>query len=90
MLLHHHLLPLCGLDLSAASDGTMRYRSDPSELFQMARDGETEVAVFLPTMSPEAFGLATQDGDVLPPKSTRFLPKLVSGMVWCAHDTDIA
>ncbi len=89
VLLHHHLLPLCGLDLAAASDGSMRYRSDPAELFDMVRAGETEVAVFLPSMSPEAFGLATEDGDVLPPKSTRFLPKLVSGMVWCGHDSAV-
>lgn len=89
VLLHHHLLPLCNLDLAAASDGTMRYKSDPAELFAMAEAGETEIAVFLPSMSPEAFGVATADGDVLPPKSTRFLPKLVSGMVWSGHDTEV-
>ena len=32
---------------------------------------------------------ATEDGDLLPPKSTRFLPKLVSGLVWCGHDAEV-
>jgi uncharacterized protein (DUF1015 family) len=41
-------------------------------------------------MSAEAFALATRDGSVLPPKSTRFLPKLVSGLVWCGHDASTA
>ena len=89
VLLHHHLLPLCQVGLESASDGTMRYKSDADGLFAMVREGGTEVAVFLPSMSPEAFGLATRDGDVLPPKSTRFLPKLVSGMVWCSHDAKV-
>ena len=89
VLLHHHLLALCGLTLAAASDGSMRYRSDPDDLFELAQTGATEVAVILPSMSPESFGVATQDGDVLPPKSTRFLPKLVSGMVWSGHDTEV-
>ena len=89
VLLHHLLLPLGGLDPGAASDGTMRYRSDASDLFELVNTGDTEIGIFLPSMSPEAFGLATQDGDVLPPKSTRFLPKLVSGMVWCGHDAEV-
>ena len=40
-------------------------------------------------MTPKQFALATEDGDLLPPKSTRFLPKLVSGLVWCGHDAEI-
>jgi uncharacterized protein (DUF1015 family) len=33
-------------------------------------------------MSPRTFGDAIAAGQLMPPKSTRFLPKLVSGLVW--------
>lgn len=89
VLLQYQLLASAGLDLSAASDGTLQYRSDPDELWQMRADGEIPAAFFLPPMSPEAFGVATEDGDVLPPKSTRFLPKQISGLVWSAHTATV-
>ncbi len=90
VLLQYQLLAACGLTLANASDGTLVYRSDPDELWQERRGGELPAAFFLPTMSPEAFALATSGGDVLPPKSTRFLPKQVSGLVWCSHDAELA
>ncbi len=33
-------------------------------------------------MSPRTFGDAMAVDELMPPKSTRFLPKLVSGLVW--------
>jgi uncharacterized protein (DUF1015 family) len=37
-------------------------------------------------MAPQQFAAAIAEGDLLPPKSTRFLPKVVSGLVWAGHD----
>jgi uncharacterized protein (DUF1015 family) len=41
-------------------------------------------------MSGESFARAMQGGSLLPPKSTRFLPKVASGLVWVGHDTPVA
>jgi uncharacterized protein (DUF1015 family) len=41
-------------------------------------------------MSPAQFAAAISHGDLLPPKSTRFLPKVFSGLVWAAHDSGLA
>jgi uncharacterized protein (DUF1015 family) len=43
----------------------------------------------LPPMEPAAFGEALGDGHLLPPKSTRFLPKVVSGLVWADHGSKL-
>ena len=80
--LHGVLLPAFGLEARAARDGTVVYRSDPDELWSSIQDGEIAAGFFLPPMSPQDFSLATAQKAVLPPKSTRFLPKLVSGQVW--------
>jgi uncharacterized protein (DUF1015 family) len=37
-------------------------------------------------MAAADFADAVSQGDLLPPKSTRFLPKLISGLVWVGHD----
>jgi uncharacterized protein (DUF1015 family) len=90
VLLHHQLLAAAKLGETAASDGTVIYRADPDAAWNLVASGEAAAAFWLPPMSAEAFALATRDGSVLPPKSTRFLPKLVSGLVWCGHDARTA
>ena len=90
VLLHHQLLTAAGLGDDAASDGTVIYRADPDAARELVASGEAAVAFWLPPMSADGFALATRDGSVLPPKSTRFLPKLVSGLVWCGHDAATA
>ena len=40
-------------------------------------------------MQTAAFAAAIADGEMLPPKSTRFLPKVMSGLVWADHDSKI-
>jgi uncharacterized protein (DUF1015 family) len=82
--LHDELLPRLGLGPESASDGTVTYRSDPDQLWRELAAGEHAVCFFLPPMSPRTFGDAIAAGELMPPKSTRFLPKLVSGLVW--HD----
>ncbi|MEJ2084426.1 MAG: DUF1015 domain-containing protein [Acidobacteriota bacterium] len=84
--LHRGLLAKAGLNSTNDTDGTVVYRSDPQLLFAEISDGRFPVGFWLPPMSGDEFAKATIGGKVLPPKSTRFLPKLVSGLVWASHD----
>jgi uncharacterized protein (DUF1015 family) len=85
LLLHEVLFPALGLAPEAATDGTVLYRSDPDVLYRMVAAGEAGTGLWLPPMQPVAFAAAIAQGDMLPPKSTRFLPKVMSGLVWSAH-----
>ncbi len=89
VMLHHQLLPAAGLGIETATDGSIAYRSDPEALWGEVEEGKCELAVWLPPMQPSEFAAATAGGDVLPAKSTRFLPKLISGLVWCGHDARV-
>ena len=89
-LLHHHLLKAAGVPIESATDGSIAYEADPDDIIASLERSEITAGVFLPPMTPKQFALATEDGDLLPPKSTRFLPKLVSGLVWCGHDSTVA
>ncbi len=88
-LLHHHLLATGGVPLTSATDGSIAYEADPDDIVALLKRSEITAGVFLPPMTPKQFALATEDGDLLPPKSTRFLPKLVSGLVWCGHNAKV-
>jgi uncharacterized protein (DUF1015 family) len=87
VLLQEAVLPALGLPAAAATDGTVLYRSDPDELAAMLGAGEAGVAFFLPPMPPAAFAASIAEGSLLPPKSTRFLPKVCSGLVWARHES---
>lgn len=89
VLLHYQLLAAAGFTPENARDGSVLYRADPDELYRSIEAGQVKAGFWLPPMEPQAFAVATAGGDVLPPKSTRFLPKLVSGLVWCGHDAEI-
>lgn len=82
--LHEVILPRLGLDSSAARDGRIVYRSDPEQLLTAIGDGDLPAGFVLPPMSPHEFSLATSQMALLPPKSTRFLPKIASGLVWAS------
>jgi uncharacterized protein (DUF1015 family) len=87
ILLHRGIFPALGLEQAADTDGTVVYRSDPQDLVEALHETRLAVGIFLPPMEPEAFAEAVSDGGLLPPKSTRFLPKVVSGLVWARHAT---
>lgn len=89
VLLHGVVFPSFGLSSESATDGTVLYRSDPRELWRMTSEGEAGAGFWLPPMAPEAFAAAIAEGDLLPPKSTRFLPKVVSGLVWADHSSEL-
>ena len=80
--LHDAVLPRLGLEAEAALDGRIVYRSSGEQLVAAIRDGALAAGFLLPPMSPQDFSLATAEHALLPPKSTRFLPKIVSGLVW--------
>ena len=90
ILLHRTLFPRIGLSAANATDGTVSYRSDPDDLTREVLAGDFAAGVFLPPMTAAGFAAAVADGDVLPPKSTRFLPKVASGLVWADHADPIA
>ncbi len=88
-LLHDTLLAGQGYAPESATDGTVVYRSNPDELWEQVESGELKTGLWLPPMRPAAFAAAIADGQMLPPKSTRFMPKVMSGLAWADHDSKI-
>jgi uncharacterized protein (DUF1015 family) len=86
VLLHWMVLPAAGFKAQSGVDGTIHYVDDPDALFDRVDRGEVEAGFWLPPMAPGEFAEAVSKGDLLPPKSTRFLPKMISGLVWVGHD----
>lgn len=82
-------LPALGLSPEASTDGTVVYRSSPDELWNQVAAGELGTGFFLPPMQPAEFAAAIADGQLLPPKSTRFMPKVMSGLVWADHESQV-
>ena len=85
VLLHHAVQTAIGL-----GDASVTYRSDPDALWGQMASGELHAAAWLPPMEPATFAAAVAEGDLLPAKSTRFLPKLTSGLVWVEHTARVA
>ena len=60
---------------------TLRYTADAAEAVDAVRRGGATAAVLLnPTRIEQVFAVADA-GDVMPPKSTYFFPKVPSGVV---------
>jgi uncharacterized protein (DUF1015 family) len=89
-IFQHAVLPALGLAPAAATDGTIVYRANPDELFAQVARGELGTGFWLPPMLPAEFAAAIAHGALLPPKSTRFLPKAMSGLVWSDHDSQVS
>lgn len=83
------VLPALGLAPEAATDGTLVYRSDADTLYAQLERGELGTGFWLPPMRPADFAAAIAQGELLPPKSTRFLPKAMSGLVWSDHQSQV-
>jgi uncharacterized protein (DUF1015 family) len=66
---------------SGAPTPTLTYTADPREAFDAVRNGVATSAVLLnPTRVEQVFAVADA-GDVMPQKSTYFVPKVPSGLV---------
>lgn len=83
------ILPALGLSPEASTDGTVVYRAQSNELWNQVASGEIGTGFFLPPMSPHEFAAAIADGALLPAKSTRFIPKVMSGLVWADHESQV-
>jgi uncharacterized protein (DUF1015 family) len=63
------------------STPTLTYTPDPKAALQVAHSGKAIAAVLLnPTKVEQVFAVADA-ADVMPPKSTFFIPKVPSGLV---------
>jgi len=71
------------LDTAAlTSGGNVMYSQVPSEIFRMVNDGECELGFILnPTLVEQVRSVA-EAGSKMPPKSTFFYPKLLTGMAF--------
>ena len=83
------ILEALGLPPEASTNGTVIYRSDPDVLWDQVASGELGTGIWLPPMKPAEFAGAIAGGQMLPAKSTRFLPKVMSGLVWADHDSKV-
>lgn len=83
------ILSALGLPPEASTNGTVVYRANPEELWSQVAAGDLGTGVFLPPMRPADFAAAIADGEMLPAKSTRFLPKVMSGLVWADHESKV-
>jgi uncharacterized protein (DUF1015 family) len=88
-LFQRGVLPALGLTPEAATDGTLVYRSNPAELYTQVAAGDLGTGFWLPPMQPADFAAAVARGEMLPPKSTRFLPKAMSGLAWSDHASKV-
>ncbi|HYG62028.1 MAG TPA: DUF1015 domain-containing protein [Thermoanaerobaculia bacterium] len=88
-VLHKTILPALGYPPEAATDGTVVYRDNADQLFTEVKEGTFGTAFWLPPTAPAEFSLAIAGGNMLPPKSTRFMPKVMSGLVWADHDSKL-
>jgi uncharacterized protein (DUF1015 family) len=83
------ILSALGHGPEASTDGTVVYRAQSNELWNQVASGEIGTGFFLPPMSPHEFAAAIADGALLPAKSTRFIPKVMSGLVWADHESQV-
>ncbi len=88
-LFQETILAALGLPPEASTNGTVVYRSSPEELWSQVAAGELGTGFWLPPMEPAAFAAAIAGGQMLPAKSTRFLPKVMSGLVWADHESKL-
>jgi uncharacterized protein (DUF1015 family) len=71
-----------GLDEGAVRDGAIDYPKDAVQAARDVRAGRGAVALYLNPLRPEDVFRVTEEGSVLPQKSTFFYPKLPTGLVF--------
>jgi uncharacterized protein (DUF1015 family) len=70
-----------GLDEAAVSGGAIRYAKHTEEAARRAREG-AGVVLYVNALSPDDVFRVTGAGELLPQKSTFFVPKLPTGLVF--------
>jgi uncharacterized protein (DUF1015 family) len=71
-----------GLDAAAVREGAVGFPKDAVRAARDVREGRGAVALYLNPLSPEDVFRVTGAGELLPQKSTFFLPKLPTGLVF--------
>jgi uncharacterized protein (DUF1015 family) len=74
------------LDEAAVHEGALEYPKDAVRAAQDVRAGRGAVALYLNPLAPEDVFRVTGAGEILPQKSTFFLPKLPTGLVFRTFD----
>ncbi len=77
-----------GLDEEAVRQGAIDYPKDAVQTAREVRAGGGAVALYLNALRAEDVFRVTEEGSVLPQKSTFFYPKLPSGLVLRALEAD--
>jgi uncharacterized protein (DUF1015 family) len=75
-----------GLDETAVREGAIDYPKDALRAARDVRAGRGAAALFLNPLSPDDVFRVTAAGEILPQKSTFFLPKLPTGLVFRVHE----
>jgi uncharacterized protein (DUF1015 family) len=83
-ILHEGVLrPLCGLtDAMLEAETHVDYTADQAEAVELARAGRYQAAFLIAATTPAALEAIVRGGELLPPKSTHFYPKLLDGLVF--------
>lgn len=82
-VLHREVLDgVFGLDDDAVRDGAVAFPKSAPEAARMVRAGEGVVALYLNPLRPEDVFRVTRAGELMPQKSTLFVPKLPTGMLF--------
>jgi uncharacterized protein (DUF1015 family) len=75
-----------GLDEAAVRAGAIDFPKDTLRAANDVRAGRGAVALYLNALAPEDVFRVTAAGEILPQKSTFFLPKLPTGLLFRLHD----
>lgn len=82
-LLHHLLIEgILGLEQTSLEEGEITYPRDEAEAIRLVRQGAYRLAFFLNPPKVSEVQATALAGERLPPKSTFFYPKLLSGLVF--------
>ncbi|MCD6416334.1 MAG: DUF1015 domain-containing protein [Planctomycetes bacterium] len=89
VLLHGILKPLFDIPPdSPVSSGRVRYEADSEEVYWAVESGQSDVSFLLPPVSAHTVSEVAQSGHTMPPKTTYFYPKALSGLVFNPLDDD--
>ena len=77
-----------GLDIDAIRNGAVSFPKSAERAADEVRGGEGSVALYLNALAPDDVFRVTEQGDVMPQKSTFFYPKVPTGLVFRDHIPD--
>ncbi len=82
-------LPVETLNRAIKDVNNVLYEADITKLLKMLNAGHIENVILLPPLEIEKFVEKIKNKQLFPPKSTRFLPKPLSGFIWYEYGNKI-